>query len=373
MPLIRLAANCRSFLLIALGLFMMPLSTSGDDPDWLDPPGWSNWIGPDGWTSYTIRGQDALLPSSMQTPATERAPGFGRGPRRTLTSGEIADTSTGTTAEQSGLTKTSTPSEENVVSADVTLNQTPDVGSTIERSDSVQTTNFRQNSPLSRDPYIRTYHDGEVYTNADGMFWAPIRPDLDSMINRIDPSLYQDLSIVPGPYGLRYGPGFGFLNVQTVDTPRNPNGYESHYRTGLSTRTNGGQLYGRETVFGGGCDWGYIVHYGNRVGSDYEPGGNSSQPAVPASYKSQNFLGQFGFDLSPDSKIEFRARRLDDTGTQYALQFFDVDYMGSDAYSLHYNWEDPCGSGTLSAMGWYSRSRMNGDTDAAAERRPTTR
>ena len=120
-----------------------------------------------------------------------------------------------------------------------------------------------------------------------------------------------------------------------------------------------------ETVFGGGCDWGYIVHYGNRVGGNYQPGGNSSQPAVPASYKSQKFLGQFGFDLSPDSNVEFRYRRLDDTNTQYALQFFDVDYMGADAYSVHYNWEDPCGSGTLSAMGWYSRSRMNGDTDPA--------
>ena len=103
-----------------------------------------------------------------------------------------------------------------------------------------------------------------------------------------------------------------------------------------------------------GCDWGYIVHFGDRVGGDYEPGGNSSQPSVPASYKSQSFLGQVGFDLSPDSNVEFRYRRLDDTDTQYALQFFDVDYMGADAYSVHYNWEDPCGSGTLSAMGWYS-------------------
>ena len=158
----------------------------------------------------------------------------------------------GQPTSEAGPTTTAPPTVENVVQSDSTLNQTPDVGSTIERSDTVQTANFRQNSPLSRDPYIRTYRDGEVYTNADGLYWAPIRPDLDSMINRIDPSLYQDLSVIPGPYGLRYGPGFSYLNVLTVPTPRNPNGYESHYRTGVSTRTNGGQLYGRETVFGGG-------------------------------------------------------------------------------------------------------------------------
>jgi len=317
------------------------------------------------WSSFTVRGQDTsgLIPTATQTAATERAPGFGRGLRKTTTTEGVPASPTGGATEEAAPAATAPPTVESVVQADSTLNQTPDVGSTIEQSNNAETINFRQNSPLSREPYIRTYRDGEVYTAADGLYWAPIRPDLDSMINRIDPSLFDELSIIPGPYGLRYGPGFSFLNIVTVPTPRNPNGYESHFRTGVSTRTNGGQLYGRETVFGGGCDWGYIVHYGGRVGSDYDPGGNSTQGPVPASYKSQSFLGQFGFDLSPDSNLEFRIRRLDDTGLQYALQFFDVDYMGADSYSVHYNWTDPCGGGTLSAMGWYSRSRFHGDTD----------
>ena len=248
-----------------------------------------------------------------------------------------------------------------------------DLGGRIQKSNSAPSVGFQRRSPIAQSPYIRGFKGGQIYTQADGQRWFPVRADLDSMLSKIDPTLVDDIVFINGPYGVRYGPGFSFIDVVTVSALANQyDGHESHARVGFSTHTNGGQANGTVTAWGGNTNWGYVVSYGNRTGADYRPGGNSIYPRIPASYHLQNFLGQFGLRLGPDSQIEFRYQRLDQTDSEYAGQFFDLDLLVTDAWSAKYTHQDSCNCSKLEIEGWYNRSPYLGDTRRPGKRGTAT-
>lgn len=262
--------------------------------------------------------------------------------------------------QASSPTLVATPSVELVTSRQIQTLGTSDAGSILEETTSVRTVDIQRRSPIDFDPRVRGYHVGQVFTVSEGQQWFPARQDLDSLLSKLDPSLIEDIIVIPGPYGLRYGPGFAFVDVVTSPTPRYANGPEFHSRTGITVRANGGQLYGRETLFGGGENWGAIFSYGNRTGSDYEAGGGQ---LIPASYQAQNFLGQLGFDTRDDVRWEFRYQRLDQTDTEYAGQFFDLNFLITDSFLVNYINEDRCAIWDRWEIdGWYNRTRFDGDT-----------
>ncbi len=233
-----------------------------------------------------------------------------------------------------------------------------DVGSQLARSTGIESVAVQQRSPISFDPHIRGYAGGQIYAAGDGVFWSPVRRDLDSMLSKLDPSLVRDIVVTPGPYGLRYGPGFGFIDVQTYPTPRY-DCYESHARLGVDVETNGGRMFGRATAYGGGADYGYVVNYGDRVGGDYSPGG--LYPRIPGSYRSRTTWGQFGIDLSDSLTVELRYLRLDQTDTEYPLQFFDVNYLETDNFALSLIHDDGCCVKWTTTL-WYNHTGYSGDT-----------
>ena len=237
-----------------------------------------------------------------------------------------------------------------------------DTGALLQEANSVQSVGVQRRSPVTLDPYIRGYRSGQIYTQADGTNWLPVRRDLDSILSKIDPTFIKDVVVLPGPYGLRYGPGLAYIAVVTNDTPRYCNGYESHFRTGFTTRTNGGQIYARSTVYGGSADWGYYASLGQRTGSDYSPGGRSSVSKIPSSYENQNALAQFGFDLSPISRIELRYNRSIDNNVEYPAQFFDIGGVTSDSVNLSFIQDDDCNCEKLTVSTWYTFTRFTGDT-----------
>ena len=146
-----------------------------------------------------------------------------------------------------------------------------DVGDLLARSNSVQDVNSQRRSQTAFSPNVRGFRDGQIYTQSDGAYWMAARQDLDTILNKLDPADIQDVIVIPGPYGLRYGPGFAFIDIVRQPTPR----YdcpEIHNRFGLTFLTNGGQWYARDAVYGGGSDYGYRFYYGHRLGSDYEAG-----------------------------------------------------------------------------------------------------
>src|SRR5207248_2394701 len=125
---------------------------------------------------------------------------------------------------------------------------------------------------------------GQIYVQADGAFWQPARPDLDTIVSKLDASMIRDIIIIKGPYSSHYGPAFSFLDVVTYDTPRYQKGTEVHEQTILGYQTNGSQWKGRQSFWGGGEDWGFRVGYGILTGNDYRAGNGAD---IPASYNSQ--------------------------------------------------------------------------------------
>lgn len=234
-----------------------------------------------------------------------------------------------------------------------------DTGEALSQSAGMQNVDVQRRSQVSFDPHIRGYKWGQVYTQADGAYWFPVRLDLDTMLSKIDPAMIDEVVVIPGPYGLRYGPGFAFIDVVRAPTPRYEC-FENHFRTSGSVRTNGGQFYGRETVYGGGPHWGYRFSYGERKGSDYEPGDG---PRIPSSYHNRDFWGELSYDLTPYQRADFSFKRLDQTDTEYPGQFFDIGHLGTYAFDVSVVDRDPAGPWhELRIDSWYNHTNFRGDT-----------
>ncbi len=235
----------------------------------------------------------------------------------------------------------------------------------LRRSSSAPAVNAQLRSPVALDPRIRGYKYGQIYAQADGQYFTPARQDLDSMLSKIDPGSVQAINVLHGPYTALLGPGFSFFEVITVPTPRY-NCFENHFQTGATYINNGEQWYGRETMFGGGPNYGYRLSYGHRVGVDYISGDSTD---IPSSYKNRDALAEFGYDLNPDQRLEFGYRRLDQTDTEYPGQFFDVDLLVSEAFNLRLIDEDPFAPWSfMMVQGWYNRTYFNGSTLNSSKR-----
>ena len=235
-----------------------------------------------------------------------------------------------------------------------------DLGGLLADSNTVQSTKVQRRSPISLDPNIRGFKAGQVYAQANGVYWLPARRDLDTMLSKIDPGMIQDVVVIPGPYGLRYGPGFAFIDVVREPTPRYACGSEMHFATTGTVRTNGGQFYGRETVYGGGNDWGFRMSYGHRRGSDYESGNGLP---MPSSYENRDVWGEISYDINPHQHIDFSYQRIDQTDTEYPGQFFDIGHLGTYGFELRIVDEDPNGPWSrLSIESWYNRTAFRGST-----------
>lgn len=232
----------------------------------------------------------------------------------------------------------------------------------ITESSSTDTVRAQRRSPVAFDPRIRGFRQGQIYAQADGAYWLPAREDLDSMLSKIPPTAITGIHVFSGPYSVRYGPGFAFIDIVTADTPRYDCGSELHNTLGLIYRTNGNQWYGYETVEGGGANYGFRLGYGNRNGIDYEAGNGER---IPSSYLNQDFIAQFGYDINPFQHLEFRFNHLIQTDTEYFGKFFDMDALVVDGFNLRLVDEDPAGPWSRFVVeGWYNRTDFHGDTDS---------
>ena len=245
------------------------------------------------------------------------------------------------------------------------LASVPDAGETIVATPTNQTVKARRRSPLGFDPRIRGYYFGQVFTTLDGGYTMPAREDLDGLLSKIDPFLIGNVQVISGPYGLRHGSGFAFVNVDTIPTPR----YEcpeNHLRLGTHVRTNGGQTYNTATLYGGGRRTGYYINTGYRKGSDFRAGNGL---AIPSSYEAFNLMGAVGTDLDDDTRMITRFTHVNEGETEYAGQFFDIDdlkYYGINHSIIHRNRESGFG---YRVDGWFNGSVFDGDTRNAGKRR----
>ncbi|MBC8352098.1 MAG: TonB-dependent receptor [Planctomycetes bacterium] len=165
--------------------------------------------------------------------------------------------------------------------------------------------------------------------------------------------------MIKGPYSARYGPGFDFVDFQLMPTPRYLDGPERHGSTSLEYLTNGQQWYGRQSVWGGNESFGYRVSYGHRTGSDYETGNGSR---LPTSYNSRDLDVALGYDISPDSHLEFTYLRLDQSDVEFPGLVFDINALETDGLTLQYTLENQAEFDLLTVEGWYNRTAFDGDT-----------
>ncbi|MEZ6090557.1 MAG: TonB-dependent receptor, partial [Pirellulaceae bacterium] len=252
-----------------------------------------------------------------------------------------------------------------VTPSSVQFQASSNVAEAIVDTATAQTVQAKKRSAISFDTRIRGYQAGQILTVQDGANWIPVRQDLDTILSKVDPYLIGNLNIISGPYGLRYGSGFSFIVLDTVPTFRYENGPESHVRLGSTFRANGDQWYNRATLYGGGEDYGYTFNYGNRTGVDYEAGNGLD---IPSSYQAQDFYGSFGIDVNEQTRAEFRFHRLDQTDTEYAAQFFDVDFLGSNGFSASIIRKIDDVGAAIRLDGWLNETTMAGDTDKPGKR-----
>jgi outer membrane receptor protein involved in Fe transport len=250
------------------------------------------------------------------------------------------------------------PGASAVSGAEAQTRDTSDVGDLLSRSQSAPGVIVQHRTPIVTDPHVRGYYDGQIYTQFDEGYWFPARQDLDTIVSKIDSRAIRDVTVLKGPFSVRYGPALAFLDVETLDAPRYKNGFEGHGSTSLSYKTNGEQWHGVQRFWGGGADWGFRVGYDLNVGNDYETG---ADVRMPSSFNSQNFTFDIGLDLSPDSHIEFKGLRLDQHNVEFPGEVFDINQLITDGYGLRYVLENQEYFDRLEVTAWYNYTRFNGD------------
>ena len=203
-------------------------------------------------------------------------------------------------------------------------------------------------------------------SNGEGSYWFPARQDLDTLLSKIDSRLIDNVVAIKGPYSALYGPGLSFYDVNLLDTPRFEGPFESHGYTSLDYETNGEQWHGRQACWGGSTDWGYRVGYGHRTGNDYDTGADVQ---LPASYNSRIVDVALGGNLTGSDNLEIHTFRLDQTGVEFPGQWFDINFLVTDAYGFEYILEDQAKYDRLAVEGWYNRTRFEGDNLSAGKRR----
>ena len=231
-----------------------------------------------------------------------------------------------------------------------------DAGNLLRLSPTAVGVSTPRRNPVTTDTRVRGQRMGQLV--ASGSYWVPARADLDTMLNKIDSRIVEDVLVIKGPYSSRFGPGANFVDVELLHAPRSSSGRDSGGSTVADYRLNGEQFYGRQTLWAADEDWGLHVSYGHGTGNDYMSGAPDVQ--IPASYNSRELYLVAGRDLGDGSTLEFNYLRLDQTGVEFPGQAFDIDYLVTNAYEVMYRSDATGMADRLEFETWYNETRFAG-------------
>ena len=241
--------------------------------------------------------------------------------------------------------------------------QTTDVGRLLGKSSASLGIATEKRSPIVTDVRVRGGQMSQLL--ASGSYWFPVRPDLDTLLSKIDSSLIEDVLVIKGPYSSRYGPGYNFVDFDLIQTPRYENGYETHGSSSLNYNTNGEQWRGRQAFWGGDSDYGFRVGYVHQAGVDYETGDGVK---LPSGYKSGNLDLALGFDLDDQRSVEFQYMRLDQSDVQLPNQINVIDFLATDSFEMTYTEHDGSLADLLVFETWYNSTRLQGNSEDPGKR-----
>ena len=112
-------------------------------------------------------------------------------------------------------------------------------------------------------------------------------------------------------------------------------------------------------MFTGDKDWGFRATYNILSGSDYRAGNGQD---IASSYNSQNVNFALGFDLSPNSKIEFKGLRVHQQDLEFPGLYFDIHNLDTEAYNARYTLLNTPYFDRLTFDAWYNTTVADGDT-----------
>lgn len=252
-----------------------------------------------------------------------------------------------------------TPSTGVVSGAEATTRATSDAGDLLSKSFGSVGVEVQRRNPITTDPHIRGYYHGQIVSTGDGAYWTPARVDLDTIVSRLDSASIANILVLKGPYSVRHGPGFAFLDVETLSAPRY-NSFEVHGSSSLTYKTNNQAFNGRQAIWGGAQDYGFRLDYDIMAANDYTTGGGDL--TMPASYNSQDFNFTFGVTLTPDSRVEFRALHVSQRNNEFPGIVTDLTKSITDGYTMRYISENQEWYDRLSVDAWYNDARFAGDS-----------
>ena len=248
------------------------------------------------------------------------------------------------------------PATNFVLGAEATQLRSFDVGSFLDQSLDADGVTAHKRTTIANDVRIRGSRAGQNI--GAGSLWNPGRPDLDTALNKIFAYNIDHLTLVKGPYSVRYGPGFNFVDMQFLRAPIG-DGPNWGGVTSFDYETNGAIFYGRQHVWGGDQDWGVRVNYGHGTGNDFEDG---SDFQIPSSFKSRDLFVSLGRRLDEDRHLEFSYIRLDQTDVEFPGLVYDIDYLVTDGLELEYDDVSGRWADRFHAEYWYNRTRFEGST-----------
>ncbi|MBI1914054.1 MAG: TonB-dependent receptor [Planctomycetes bacterium] len=239
-----------------------------------------------------------------------------------------------------------------------------DVAGLLQRSTAATGVEVQQRNAVVADPRVRGYHVGQLVTYGDGGFFFPARQDLDTAVSKFDPRSVSSVTVIKGPYSVRYGPGLSFIDIISADTPRYKDGFLVEGRTSYGYQTNGERQSFLQSLQGGDADWGFRLSYDTRFGNDYHAGDGRD---VPSSYYSQTVNFALGYNFSEDHKLEFKALRLYQHNVEFAGLFFDIGRLNTEAYSVRYTLNNQPMWDRFNVDAWYNYTGAVGDTHQGAK------
>lgn len=227
---------------------------------------------------------------------------------------------------------------------------------------------LRSTSAINQDARIRGYSGSQVVGVTDGMNQGKTRVDIDSLFSQVDPSLVQEIAVLPGPYSVLYGPGYAFFDARLI-TPGRSAEFDWDSRTSFGFNSNGQQLSWRETLQYSDRTSGGLVSVGQRLGNDYRTGHGGPEFRVPASYNVKDAYVAYGVDLSNRSRMDFTYLRQDILNTELPGVAYDIAGQHSDQWQARWNWRDDfTGRDRLQTQFWFSQTTYSVDSTRSSKR-----
>ncbi|WP_417750016.1 TonB-dependent receptor domain-containing protein [Rosistilla oblonga] len=292
----------------------------------------------------------SAMPSAAPTPSPQPAPAAASSP-------------SASPVLPSNLFSSSFATQDKVSGAEAFPKATTDLGDLLRESSSALSADVQSRTPIVHDPRIRSSRVGALA--ASGSHWVPARADLDTVLSKFDSRQIQSTTIIPGPFAARYGPGFQFVDVELLNSPRFADGYQWNGSSDFDFSANGNQWFGQQSLWTGAENWGARVNYGHRTGDDYRSGNGQK---IPSGYESRETTLALGRDWEGGHSLELSLLRLDQTDVVFPGYVFDIDYLVTDGYEATHTKTDGSWFDTVTTNTWYNNTRFAGDAQNPAKR-----